>query len=320
MSKNDIPLFDGHCDTLLRLALDRLPTGSLAENNLHADLKRGLSYGKYAQFFAIFAEPDLFPGEDMFDKLCNRFFAEMDYLRGSGFPAALCTCKSEADKAAGDGKAAVFLSVEGAEVLGCELKRLEEARAKGVRSLCLSWNRATELTGTCVQDTDRGLSQKGRDFIRLAGELGVIIDVSHISDRGFWDAAKVSKAPFIASHSNSRSVFAHPRNLTDDMFKAIRDSGGTAGLNLYADFLGPGRAGLEQIVRHVEHFLEMDGEKSVALGGDLDGCDRLPDGIGGIEDMGLIYETFLGRGYPHQLLDDIFYNNLMRVVEQVCTI
>jgi membrane dipeptidase len=210
MNRNEIPLFDGHCDTLLKLAIDKLPLGALAENSLRVDLKRGLSYKKYAQFFAIFAEPDLFPGEDLFDRVYGRFSSEMDYLKSGGFPAALCACKGDADRAAAEGKAAVFLSVEGAEVLGCVLKRLEAARVRGVRSLCLSWNRATELTGTCVQDMDRGLSQKGRDFVRLAGELGVIVDVSHISDRGFWDVAKSSKAPFIASHSNSRAVCAHP--------------------------------------------------------------------------------------------------------------
>jgi membrane dipeptidase len=314
MSK--IPLFDGHCDTALELSLKKLPVGSLAQNELHVDLKKAGAYSKYAQFFAIFGVPQMYPDGDVFTIIYERLIKELEFLSDK---IALTRTKAEAEDAFKTGKTAAFLSVEGAELLGCDPKRLEDAYLKGVRSLCLTWNRATELTGTHTEDRDRGLSLKGKDYVRLAQDLGIIIDVSHISDPGFWDIIKISRAPVIATHSNSRAVCEHSRNLTDDMFKAIRDSGGTAGINLYADFLGSGEVSIETVLRHIDRFLNMDGEKSLAIGGDLDGCDRLPAGINNLGDVGLIYEELSKRGYPEQLLEDIFFNNLMRVVETVCT-
>ncbi len=313
-----IPLFDAHCDTPLALIHKNKPLGALAGNDLHVDLNGAAAYGGYAQFFAIFAYPGLIPGPDLFGAVYGRFAAELDCLKDK---IGLCRTKKEAEAALGRGRAAAFLSVEGAEVLDCDLKRLEEAHESGVRSLCLTWNRPTELTGTCSADTGRGLSAKGRDYARLAEELGIILDVSHISDAGFWDLARLAKAPFIASHSNSRAVCPHPRNLTDDMFRALMDCGGTAGLNLYSGFLAGGKnAGIEDAVRHIEHFLELGGERNVSIGGDLDGCESLPAGINGIRDVGLLYAALRDRGYDEKLLEDIFFNNLMRVVETVCAI
>ncbi|MBP5166519.1 MAG: membrane dipeptidase [Oscillospiraceae bacterium] len=305
----DIPLFDGHCDAILRLYTDRSPTGALKKNDNHVDLERGLRYSKYAQFFALFGVPEMFPGKDGFEELYRRFRAEL----------SPCRTAAEAAAAAERGQCAAFLSIEGAELIDCDPLRLEQAYEKGVRSICLSWNRATRLCGSSAEDGGRGLSSEGREFVMLANRLGMIVDVSHLSDAGVRDIAGMG-IPFIASHSNSRAVYPHPRNLDDDMFRAVRDSGGTAGLNLFADFLGEGRVTVEDVIRHAEHFLDLGGEKTLAIGGDLDGCDRLPEGIEGIQDMTKLYAAFTDRGYGKELLDDIFYNNLMRVVERVCTI
>ena len=312
----NIPLFDGHCDTALLLAQKNLPLGSLNKNELHVDLNKAQTFSKYAQFFAIFGVPRMYPDKDVFTVIFERFIKELDYLTDK---ISLTRTKTEAEAAHKAGKTAAFLSIEGAELLGCDPKRLEAAFVKGVRSLCLTWNRATELTGTNTEDRDRGLSLNGKDYVRLAQSLGIIIDVSHISDQGFWDIIKISKAPVVATHSNSRAVCDHSRNLSDDMFKAIRDTGGTAGINLYSDLLGTGEVTIETVLRHIDRFLSLNGEKSLAIGGDLDGCERLPKGISNLSDVKQIYEELLKRGYPTQLLDDIFYNNLMRVVETVCT-
>ena len=290
-------LFDGHCDTLLGLLGNPksgpLPVGSLYENELQVDLKRGLELEAYAQVFALFGFREMgFP--DLFDTLCRS--------------------RSDALNAAKAGKAAAFLSIEGAEVIDCRPEKLEEAAEKGVRGFGVCWNRANEITGTNAQEPDRGLSEKGRDLVRLAMELGLTVDVSHLSDPGFWDVEKLAKGPFIASHSNSRTVHAHPRNLTDDMFRAIRDHGGTVGINLYSLFLGEEKVTVETVLRHIDHFLDLGGEKTLAIGGDLDGCDRLPDGIRGVQDVHLIRDALALRGYEEALLDDIFYNNLLRVL------
>jgi membrane dipeptidase len=145
----------------------------------------------------------------------------------------------------------------------------------------------------------------------------VIVDLSHISERAFWDTAEIAQKPVIAGHSNSASVFPHARNLTDDQFRFLVRCGGVAGINLYAGFLAHD-AGIDDVVRHIEHFMSLDGEKTVALGGDFDGCDTLPRGINGIQDIPRLYETLLRLGYPEQVVKDIFYNNMMRVVQTVC--
>lgn len=306
-------LFDGHCDTILALTgspvSGPLPPGSLMENTLHVDLKRGLQMDAYAQTFALFG----FGGEngEVFDRLYARFTQETDACAEA---VSFCRTRKEAEAAAGRKRCAAFLSVEGADVLGCRADKLEEAAEKGVRGFGVSWNRANALCGTNAEDADRGLSLRGKEYVRLAMELGMVVDVSHLSDPGFWDVEKLAKGPFIASHSNARAVHAHPRNLTDDMFRAIRDHSGTAGVNLYALFLGEGEVTMETVLRHIDHFLDLGGEKTLAIGGDLDGCEGLPEGIAGVQDIRLIREALELRGYHEELLDDIFYNNLMRTL------
>ncbi len=307
-------LFDGHCDTLLGLmgnpSSGPLPAGSLYENELQVDLKRGLEMEAYAQTFALFGFREM-GWTDLFGTLYRRFREEAEACEAH---LRFCRSRSDALKAAEEGKAAAFLSIEGSEVIDCQPQKLEEAAEKGVRGFGVCWNRANEITGTNAQEPDRGLSEKGKELVKLALELGLAVDVSHLSDPGFWDVEKLAKGPFIASHSNARAVHDHPRNLTDDMFRAIRDHGGTAGLNLYSLFLGEGEVTVETALRHIDHFLDLGGEKTLAIGGDLDGCDRLPQGIRGIQDVHLIRDALAARGYEEALLDDIFYYNLLRVL------
>lgn len=307
-------LFDGHCDTLLGLLGNPrsgpLPVGSLYDNELQVDLKRGLELEAYAQTFALFGFREM-GFTDLFDTLCSRFLAETEAC--SAF-LRFCRSRSDALAAAKEGKTAAFLSIEGAEVIDCRPAKLEEAAEKGVRGFGVSWNRANELTGTNAQEPERGLSGKGKDLVKLAFELGLTVDVSHLSDPGFWDVEKLAKGPFIASHSNARAIHGHPRNLTDDMFRAIRDHGGTVGINLYSLFLGEAPVTVETVLRHIDRFLELGGEKTLAIGGDLDGCDQLPEGIHGIQDVHLIRDALALRGYEEELLDDIFYYNLLRVL------
>lgn len=307
-------LFDGHCDTLLGLLGNPksgpLPVGSLYENDLHVDLKRGLKMDAYAQTFALFGFREM-GFRDVFDALYGRFMAETEACAEH-----MCFCRSRSDAliAAEAGKVAAFLSIEGAEVIDCRPQKLEEAAEKGVRGFGICWNRANEITGTNAQEPDRGLSEKGKELVKLALALGMVPDVSHLSDPGFWDVERLADSPFIASHSNARAVHDHPRNLTDDMFRAIRDHGGTAGLNLYSLFLGEEKVTVETVLRHIDHFLDLGGEKTLAIGGDLDGCESLPEGICGIQDVHLVRDALAERGYEEALLDDIFYNNLMRVL------
>lgn len=310
-----ICLFDGHCDTISR-CLEQ--GGSFRRNAGHLDLERTAVFGPYAQFFAIFGDAATQPGlplRQLFQKEYAIFQREM--AANSGL-AVHCRTAEEADAAFRAGKCAAFLSVEGAELLDCDVERLEEAYRLGVRAVNITWNHANILSGSNAEEKERGLSGQGREFVRRMNRLGMLVDVSHLSDPGFWDVAELCEGPFIASHSNARAVFSAPRNLTDGQFTAIIEHSGVAGLNLYAEFVG-GKADLEAIAAHLDHWLELGGEKNIALGGDLDGCSPLAGSMAGVQDYERLYHFLLERGYGLALVQDLFFNNLMRVVSKVCT-
>ena len=205
---------------------------------------------------------------------------------------------------------AALLSIEGAELLNCRIERIETVAQWGTRLMNLTWNFPNAISGTNLRETDRGLSAYGRDFVREMEDNQIYADVSHLSDAGFWDLVRIARKPIVASHSNSRYLCGHSRNLTDDMFRAIRDSGGVVGMNFYRAFVGEGE---DALVAHVEHFLELGGEKTVCFGGDLDGCDVLAGGLQGVQDVPIIYEVLRRRGYSEALLEDLFWNNLRRL-------
>lgn len=311
----EIDVFDGHCDTVL---MCHLKGGGFARNGYHVDLERAGKYRRYAQFFALFGQPEDFPGMTFGEIFRTEYGIFAREMEANAAVITHCRTAQEAEDAFAAGKMAAFLSVEGAEVLYCSLERLEEAHGLGVRAVNPVWNRANALGGTNAEETDKGLTAQGKEFVRKAEQLGVLVDVSHLSDPGFWDVADTLSGPFFASHSNSRSVFSHPRNLTDAQFTAIIDHNGVAGLNLFTEFVG-GKADLDAAAAHLDHWLELGGEKNVALGGDLDGCSPLAGNMAGVQDYERLYHFLQARGYSEALLQDLFFNNLMRVVSKVCT-
>ena len=322
-----ISYFDAHCDTVHRLSIRPADTEgqpedfrawfaaveSLRRNGGHVDLERGGQFRRYAQFFALYHDP-FYPPADGLWAQCLRmhdcFLAEMaanaDLVRH-------CRTAGEVSAAAEEGKIAALLSLEGADLMDCDPERISTVASWGVRLLNPVWNHPNALCGTNKFETDRGLSPAGRDFVRLLEEHAVYADVSHMSDPGFWDLIRMASRPVVASHSNSRALCPHPRNLTDDMFRAIRDSGGVVGINLYRAFVGE-QGTMDELVAHVEHFLDLGGEKTLCLGGDLDGCETLAAGMQGVQDVPRLYEALAARGYGAELLEDIFWNNLLHLL------
>jgi len=320
-----IPLFDAHCDTISAMLTTDQP---LWRNQLHVDLQRGARYTPWAQFFAIFGQIDPLGGTGLcgfatYPDGAHCFAAQYRLFQGALAAnrdhMQLCRTASDAESAMLSGKMAAFLSVEGAELLNCSIDRLGEAHELGVRMVGLTWNDANALSGTNIDAPERGLTELGHRFLRRCEELGVIVDVSHISVPGFWDVAEESTKPFIASHSNAYALCPHSRNLTDDQFRAIVKANGVAGLNLYTAFLGE-KVTVDTAAEHIEHFLGLGGARNIAIGADLDGCDTLPEGFYGIEDLEKLANRLLQKNYAEDLVCDIFYHNLMRVVSEVCVI
>ncbi|MBO4913887.1 MAG: dipeptidase [Oscillospiraceae bacterium] len=308
-----MPYFDAHCDTVSRCARDGR---SMRENSGHVDLARLAGFNRAAQFFAIYHNLAYAPEDGMY-AVCRRqyelFSREME--RNSDL-AVQCVTADEVVRANEGGRVAAILSCEGAELLNCDVEKLEWARDVGIRSINLTWNHANVLCGSHCSEAERGLNDYGRAFVREAQKNGILIDVSHCSDAAFRDLMDVTEKPVLATHSCSRAVCDQSRNLTDDMFRAVIETGGFVGVNLYAEFVsGGGDASMEQLLRHFDHFIELGGEKHVGLGADLDGCDPLAGGLHGVQDMHLLWEALREHGYDEALLEDVFYNNLLRVLK-----
>ena len=247
-------VFDGHCDTPIELWLQNQP---LLENTLAVSLARAQRLGGWAQFFAFctaWVKAKL-PRPEIFSRALDNFHAQ---LCENEDKITLCRTVSEAETAMQAGKCAAFLAIEGAEAVREDEGLLEHAYESGVRMISLVWNLPNGLAAPC--GSDEGLTETGRRFFKRAQALGMLVDVSHLSEKGFWDMIELAEKPVLASHSNSFSVCPHPRNLTDDQFRAICDLGGTAGLNLYVPFLTEQpRASFDDLRRHLDHFLELAG-------------------------------------------------------------
>lgn len=309
-----IPLFDGHCDTLFYLT--HRPQEQLSSSHGQWSLERSQCFGPMAQFFALYWDSAA-PFYKMMVKREYKVFQQE--CRRNASRMAHCRTAAEADKAFKEGKVAAFLSMEGAELMGCSLESLQKAYDMGVRAVNPTWNHANALSGSHKEEPNRGLSPLGVEYVTKMQQLGMLVDVSHLSDSGFWDVMELAKKPIIATHSDSRAVFSHTRNLTDEQFTAIMRNQGVAGLNAYTHFLGEGEVTEKTLIAHLEHFLSLGGEKNVALGGDWDGCDSLPKGYTGVWSWAMLYESLLRLNYSEKLVKDLFFNNMMRTVKKVCT-
>ena len=299
-----IPRIDAHCDTLSR------PRTLRHNNKSQLDLDRLCAFAPSAQFFAIFASPGL---DTPATYRTERLRAER-MLRLNGDICRLCTSAEEIRAAADDGKVAVLLSVEGAALLGCSVVTLLEAYKDGVRLVNLTWNKDNILAGAAM-DSGSGLTRDGVRFVKAMWNLGMGVDLSHASEQTFWDVMEIAERPVLCSHSNARALCDHKRNLTDEQIRAIIDNKGVIGLNFFPDFLG-GDEDMNTILAHVEHFLSLGAGKCLCLGGDLDGIERMPKGMTGVESMPALYEAMLAMGLSENLVQDIFWNNMMDYLER----
>lgn len=311
----NFPVFDFHCDTALVLLGDDLnQAGSLRKNNGHIDLERAGKLGGYAQCFACFTTdiPEILKGISpivLFERELATIQREMD-KNSDLISIAYSTQEIEENRAAG--KMSAILTLEGTAGIDYNPALLEDLWAIGFRVSSLGWNERNPLTGSNV--TGGGLTDLGREYVREAQRLGMRIDVSHISDEGFWDIMKMTDAPIIATHSNSRAVFEHSRNITDDMFRVICETQGVAGYNTCREFTGE-PSDLDTICDHILHFMELDPSgKHIALGGDLDGVDTMPDGFEGVQSYPKLAQKLISRGLTQENVMDIFWNNAIRVL------
>ena len=319
-------LFDLHCDTLYECC----ETGRhLRENDLHVNRAAARRYDHYAQFFALFCgarapSAEAAKGRDclldtpedarlarMLQTAKQEFAANQDWLM-------FCRSADDLEAAAQAGKAAAFLSIEGAELLPDRPDALDFAYDAGIRLITITWNYRSRYGCSCVIDQDEGLTEEGKQLVRDCAEKRIIVDVSHLSEKGFWDVCETIDGPFAASHSDSRALCRHPRNLTDRQFAEIARRGGLVGVNLYTPFLvRQSDSVIDDVIDHIERFLGLYGEKTVALGCDFDGCDALPAGIDGLGDMYRLADRMLALGYTERAVNGLFYDNAAAFIRRM---
>lgn len=315
----NIPVFDLHCDTALELlGHEDRPERSLRSNDCHIDLERAGRLAGYCQCFACFTTPMM--QEWMNISPVTVFEKEIEILRKAlqenRDVIAQAFTAHDVEENLQKGKMSAIFTIEGPAGFGFDPAKLEELYKMGFRITSLGWNEKNSLAGSNV--TGGGLTDQGREYIKEAQRLGMIIDVSHISDEAFWDIMDVTQAPIIATHSNSRAVCTHSRNLTDDMFLEICKTGGVAGFNQYDEFVGAG-ADMNTSCDHFLHFMELDPDgKHIALGGDLDGCETLPKGFTGVESYPDLAAFLLARGLSEENIYDIYWNNALGVMKRCC--
>ncbi len=310
----EFPVFDLHCDTASKMAHFEDAPISLRTNSLHIDLDKAAKLPSYAQCFACFttSDPERNPLLD-FEAQLTKILSEID-VNNQKIRQAFTSADIENNKE--QGIISAILTLEGTAGIGYDPELLEDLFKLGFRMSSLGWNEKNPLTGSHV--TGDGLTDRGAYYVKEAQRLGMLIDVSHISDEGFWDIMDITEAPIIATHSNSRKICDVSRNLTDEMFTEICRTGGVVGINLYAEFLGA-NATVDTVCDHIFHFLELDPSGThISLGGDLDGCDTLPIDMSGIQSYPAIAQQLIRRGLDNNTVMNIFWNNAIGVMKRCC--
>lgn len=325
-----IPVFDLHCDTLDRLALrdsnvypdfakqnalEGIPSSrlsSLYDNGAHISLDRTKHYA-WCQCFAVFI-PDVLQGGDawrLYEQV-RRFFRE----QCEKYPYEIAPIRDPHDipTALAAGKTAAIFTIEGASFFTDSLAPLDTLEQDGVRMVTLTWNGQNAIASG--SQTHSGFTTFGKEVVKGLENRRIVVDVSHLNDEGFGELLGFSRRPFAASHSNARAVCNHPRNLTDDQFRAIRDRDGIVGLNFCNDFLTTEQREPtpEDMIRHIDHWLALGGEHVVALGSDYDGCE-VPSWLKPADRIQTLYHE-IARCFGADIAQKLFFDNAFNFFER----
>lgn len=282
--------FDLHCDTLCKCADQKV---ALEKNNFDIDVERLSAFDSATQVFACFIHDD-FKGEDA----TNCFYDLYDVYKQTDFKGIT-----------------PILSIENLSCLNGKIENIHKFKECGVKIASLTWNDENGIAGGA--NSENGLTDFGKQVVMELEKENIIIDVSHLNFKSFAELCFVATKPFIATHSNSFSVHPHKRNLTDEQFELIVDTGGVVGINFYHKFLCEKENDFYDFLAHIERFLLLGGEDAIALGSDFDGCE-IHSSLKTVENMPKLYE-FLEKELGKTITNKIFYENCASFFQKTLT-
>lgn len=318
-------VIDMHCDTMKAILdeRDKNKNVNLKNNNFTVDIEK-MKQGDYMlQVFAAYT--NIKEGDTLVNCLrtIDLFHNE---IKANKEDIGIVLSYDDILKNIKQNKMSALLSIEEGACCKGDLGILRNFYRLGVRMMTLTWNYENELgfPNEIIGNKlvcDRGLKNKGFEFIEEMEKLGIIIDVSHLSDAGFYDILNNTKKPFVASHSNSRSICGHRRNMTDDMIKKLADRGGVMGLNFYSNFLNDNTtfnnmSKIDDMINHVKHIKKIGGIEVIGLGSDFDGIDCKVE----IEDaskMQILAEKMKKEGFTENEVEHIFYKNVLNLFREI---
>jgi membrane dipeptidase len=309
-----VPVFDLHCDTLYQSSVKGT---ELAASDGGVDIKKMRQGGYLAQVFAMWVPPG--KGWASVEKMAATFWRWMSELNGD---IVLATDGTQVLKAKVSGRMAAVLGIEGLAPLNGDLGKIRTLHAFGVRVIGLTWFNGNAFAGSSNSKDKQGtygLTEKGRQAVKLAQALGMVIDVSHASDQAVRDVAAISTQPFIASHSCARKLNDIERNLSDELLALIGEHGGVVGLNFHRSFLsaGPGeQVTMEDVVDQITAMVKVAGIDAVGVGSDFDGAHP-PDDLAGADKMQDLAEALRKRGWSELDVKKVMGLNALRVYTRV---
>jgi len=307
-------IIDLHCDTMMHL-IDQ-PHLKLKKNNLSVDINKLKAGSGLAQFFALYI--DLKEHPNALQRCLSMLDVFYQEIEANPTDIALARNYQEMCVLRQAGKIAAFLTIEEGGALQGRLENLRNFYRLGVRLLTLTWNYPNEIGYPNCAEKDKalGLTEFGQQVVHEMNRLGMIIDVSHLSDGGFYDVSRLSSKPFVASHSNARAVWNHGRNLTDDMIVLLAKKGGVMGINFSGSFLGGSDISkVDDMVDHIKHIYQVGGIDVLALGTDFDGIEFTLE-IANMAEMRKLFEALNKKGFTENQIEKIAYKNTMRVIKE----
>lgn len=299
-------VFDLHCDTLYK-AVTMSHGFSCSDYEVQTDV----DFEKYLQCFAVWIPDDLSvkQGRSLFDKAKSTLIQECKKYDIKLINSLKKIKKSNCKKLG-------MFTLENCKIIDNDISYIKYLAESNIKIATLTWNDKNCIGDGAMVQNPTGITEFGKKAVCELENQGIVIDVSHASDKLFYDVCEIATKPFIATHSNSRSVTAHRRNLTDEQAKIIFENGGIVGLNFHNAFLNnePEKASIDDILKHAEHFLSLGGENSLCLGADFDG-GNLPRDIENNRNLYDIYNIFLQKNYSKAIIDKIFYENAVNFFE-----